>query len=871
MKRQSRLILASALMLALLWCGAALADGNQCGDDVFWSLSGDGRTLTLYGSGSTENYIYQFEGHSPPFTDNALFANVTDVIIGEGITAIGRELFYGCESITSVSLPSTLREIRDEAFYGCSSLASVVIPEGVTDLGNYAFRECRSLTSVHIPNSLTYVYTYVFQSCHQLTDVNIPSNWTSLGVGMFSGCESLSHVTLPDGLDSIARDAFADCLSLTGIEIPASVFTIGEGAFEGSGLTAVTLPAHVASIGTGAFSNCQNLTNISLPNSLRTIGSYAFARCTGLSGIVIPANVTNIDWNAFQDCPTLYSVAILSEEAVLDENLFALEEFTSCPVKLYGYTGSTAETYALENGIPFVALTLNGQCGDHVTWSLDLGSMSLIVGGSGPMWDFPSDDPDWYPFRGSIRAVTVQSGVTHIGSYAFYMMNSLTGVSLPSTLTSIGEYAFGYAYNLPAIPIPSGVHTIGSGAFCRCDGLVNSAGFYIFRNVLYCYAGSATAVTVPAGVTCVSGSAFKNCADVTDVILPDSVTSIGEYAFSDCYELTSINLPEGLTAIGDSAFCLCRSLTSVDIPESVTVIGNGAFIRCYSLTSATIRYPFVPIGDKTFVFTRDDLVLRGYTASSTELHAGLFGYGFEALPNCGICGDAVYWRLDGDVLTIKGSGPMKNYSTSTNSPFKNSMAIHRVEIGETVTSVGAYAFYGASGITSLNLGGAESIGQYAFKSCYGLTDVELPVTVSSLAHYAFQSCLQLRTVTIFNDEISIAGTTTFNSCPNLTFCGNALSAAETYAVANRIPFVLMDVEPTFFLPEDLTLLESQALSGIPVIAVVIPNPATLIERGAFDGSSVRYIFCLRDSQAQAYAQYYGFVFSPIDADWLAAH
>lgn len=73
---------------------------------------------------------------------------IKNIIISEGITEIGNRAFSQCCSLSSVSLPKTLKTIENGTFNECRSLESIVIPEGVTKLAAYSFSQCNSLTSV---------------------------------------------------------------------------------------------------------------------------------------------------------------------------------------------------------------------------------------------------------------------------------------------------------------------------------------------------------------------------------------------------------------------------------------------------------------------------------------------------------------------------------------------------------------------------------------------------------------------------------------------------------------------------------------------------------------------------------------------------
>ena len=52
-------------------------------------------------------------------------------------------------------IPNSVTSIGDSAFWGCSSLTSVTIGNSVTSIGDNAFRGCSGLTSIELPNSVT--------------------------------------------------------------------------------------------------------------------------------------------------------------------------------------------------------------------------------------------------------------------------------------------------------------------------------------------------------------------------------------------------------------------------------------------------------------------------------------------------------------------------------------------------------------------------------------------------------------------------------------------------------------------------------------------------------------------------------------------
>ena len=130
-------------------------------------------------------------------------------------------------------------KIPSSAFYGCDSLTSVTIGDSVTDIGDSAFAYCDSLTSVTIGDSVTTIENYAFEGCTSLTEFNgkfAEDNGRILVVdGVLTAFASagITQYTIPDSVTTIGDYAFAYCDSLTSVNIPDSVTTIGKGAFYG--------------------------------------------------------------------------------------------------------------------------------------------------------------------------------------------------------------------------------------------------------------------------------------------------------------------------------------------------------------------------------------------------------------------------------------------------------------------------------------------------------------------------------------------------------------------------------------------------------------------------------------------------------------
>ncbi len=110
-----------------------------------------------------------------------------------------------------------------------------------------------------------------------------------------------------------------------------------------------------------------------------------------------------------------------------------------------------------------------------------------------------------------------------------------------------------------------------------------------------------------------------------------------------------------------------------------------------------------------------------------------------------------------------------------------------VKLGNSLTSIGSYAFSGCRGLTSVTIGNSvTSIGSAAFRDCNGLTSITIPDSVTSIGYDAFSGCSGLTSVTIGNSVTSI-GEGAFSYCSKLTSVTipNSVTSIGDYAFSSR--------------------------------------------------------------------------------------
>ena len=688
------------------------------GQTLYYNIVSGHAELTYPGS----YYYSPYDGYTAPSDNLVIPASVTYSGTTYSVTSISYRAFYNCSGLTSVTIPDGVTSIGDGAFDGCSGLTSVTIPDGVTSIGNAAFDDCSGLTVITIPDGVTSIGNYAFSYCIGLTSVTIPDGVTSIGNAAFYYCIGLTSVTIPDGVISIGSNAFYNvryieyhgsaggspwgAISMNGVTDGDFVFSDATKhyllAYSGAGGD-VTIPSTVDTIGNYAFYGCSGMTSVTIPDGVTSIGYAAFSGCSGLTSVTIPDGVTSIDSWAFSGCSSLTSVTI--PDGVTSIGSYA---FSNC-------SGLTSVT--IPDGVTSIGSSAFSGCSSLTSVTIGIGVTSI---GSGA-------------FSGcrGLTTVTIPDGVTSIGEYAFYNCSGLTTVTIPDGVTSIGSYAFSNCSGLTSVTIPDGVTSIGNAAFDGCSGL--------------------TSVTIPDDVTSIGSGAFYGCSGLTSVTIPDGVTSIGsgafykvrhieyhgsatgspwgaismngvtdgDFVFSDStkhYLLAylgaggDITIPSTVDTIGSNAFRGCIGLTSVAIGSGVTYIGEYAFYNCSGLTSVTIPDNVTSIGYNTF-----------YKVRHIEYHGSATGSPWGAISMNGV--------TDGDFVF---SDSTKHYLLVYSGAGGN------VTISSTVDTIGDYAFYNCSGLTSVIIpDGVTSIGSSAFYGCSGLTVMRMkPNTPPSLGGYS---------------------------------------------------------------------------------------------------------------------------------------
>jgi hypothetical protein len=195
------------------------------------------------------------------------------------------------------------------------------------------------------------------------------------------------------------------------------------------------------------------------------IGVNAFYECTGLTSITIPESVTSIENWAFSGCENLNEVISKATEApVCGKGVFKGISPTANLTHPLGSDYSAWEQYFSTTP----EIIAEGCHNSELKWELSSDGL-LILSRTEEMHDTEWSSFDDY--KGMIKKVIINSGVTNIVNNLFSDCTNLTSVEIPNSVTSIGENAFYECISLTSIVIPDGLKTIGYAAFFNCISL----------------------------------------------------------------------------------------------------------------------------------------------------------------------------------------------------------------------------------------------------------------------------------------------------------------------------------------------------------------------------------------------------------------
>ena len=742
----------------------------------------------------------------------------------------------------------------------CLLLCGHALAEGTCGASaDWAFDEATGALTISGTGAMTNYYYYEKEDRY-----DEPSHYT---YPWRSYTAAIRSISVGEGITSIGNCAFANLYNATSCSLPSTLKSIGASAFEGCGVTELQLPSKLTSIGVGAFRESR-ITEINLPSGITVIPNSAFGSC-GITSIDLPAGLTDIDDFAFYGS-SLASVTLPGGLKRIGDQAFAGTSLTS--VALPGSLeslGSRAfpETAAIEypTEIP------NGTDGP-ISWSVVGGLLRLSGTGDMPdyEWVYSAGTTSyctapWYAHRSEIRSLVVESGVTSLGTHAFYKMNIST-VSLPGTLKTISNYAL-MCNGLTSVTVPSSVTSVGY-AFKSDTQVIGLLANGTDGDTAWRIENGELRISGNGGMTDYSirstgGRYSTSYADtpwrlyqgkITSIVIESGVTSIGRNAFYDCYNAASVTIPESVVSIGSDAFYKCGSVTEVDhwtskasswprisfencyanpmaysgkaqlylngslfggVPALQGDVSAYAFYNCTnSFTVAASGGKISSVGDYAF-YNCTGLTEAGMPSSLTHV-------GVAAFKNCTSL-SYTYMLFNG--LTYIGDGAFMGCTALTSADMK-------VDMDSAITYFGKNAFTGCTALKTVNLGNTGVLPDSTFWGCTALESVTLPETLAELQGQAFYDCTSLKTINL-PASLKTIGHGAFMNCSaikSIVF-PDSMDSIGSYAFEN------CSALQSISFPKSVYVICECAFKGCPVLRSISfrGSAPTIITNAAFTG------------------------------------
>lgn len=498
----------------------------------------------------------------------------------------------------------------------------------------------------------------------------------------------------------------------------------------------------------------------------------------------------------------------------------------------------------------------DNKCGESLTWNLDEIGI-LTISGTGDMYNYSEEPAPWSEYSDIITSITIDYGVTSIGTSAFTGCSNVQQINIPDSVEHIDPYAFSFCKGLHTVKLPASLTLISEDLFAECANLKN--------------------IDIPGTVTEIGANAFSKCTAFSLTGLPDGIKSIGAAAFENCGRIEELVLPETLEHIGEAAFTgtVIDKASFDGTPERWTTIGgDGCGIAQDKIDFLGHICDFSGWEYDTQKHwqqctcgkTQNEGEHTGDGDTCTVCDAALS----EALGSGSIDG-GLSWSLSrSGALTISGSGKMPDFSSVANAApwdkqkdkiqsaviesgvqnisggaFSGCTALEKVSVSDTVAQIDLNAFDGCTALAEFEVAADNK----AFSSDGGMlfsadkkllrcpvgksADCTVPSCTVAIAGGAFKDCAKLERLVI-PDSVTAIGKSAFENCAAL----KRITLPKSITKLEALTFSGCAALAEITLPDGLKALGEKVFSGCAALkSVRIPAEVTVIPTEAFSGCS----------------------------------
>lgn len=299
--------------------------------------------------------------------------------------------------------------------------------------------------------------------------------------------------------------------------------------------------------------------------------------------------------------------------------------------------------------------------------------------------------------------------VKEIGSKAFQNNDKITSITIPESVQSIKSKAFyrcgsinKITYNAYNCSFP----TVGSTSWLDFGTQGNELEIVIGKNVTsipnYFFNMENKPVVVkkitfeaPLNITSIGARSFTGCTFIQGFLIPENVVSIDGGAFLNSKGFETISFSNKLENLDASAF-YNTDVQSITFGEGLKTVANTTFMDCTALKSITYNAINAEV---TTPYTNEKNPLLALTKSTQGIVVTI-GSSVQKIPN------SIFQKNNEPDIGCVTSLIFENRTQDLEigmSSFRYQEKLETIDLPESVTSLGWYAFENCTGVKNLNI------------------------------------------------------------------------------------------------------------------------------------------------------------------------
>lgn len=737
----------------------AIAKSGACGDNLAltWTYDDINKVLTISGNGSLKsNYTYGFEapgnaeklviesGVNEIQTKNAAFSNCTHItsvtlnsnavvnkqyssstnlggmfgsqvhefIIGDSVTAIGKNAFYKASNMTSIILGSRITSIGYEAFRE-SGLLALDIPDNVTNIDAKICRNCANIVSVTIGANVLSIGEYAFAYCNKLASVTINATTPpTLSTKDILSESKIAKIYVPCGTLDEYRNAIFWSSYASQIKYPSLQYSITANAENGI----VNYPT----------TTCVEMALIATPDYGYHFTQWSDGVTDNPRAIVLTQDTTF----TAEFAPNQYTISVTCDStrgSIEGESgsFDYLSEHTYTAIPNYGYHFVQWDMVNTINSQTPNLTVLSPSQAENMVWMND-----------------PSLNNTLYIVRGYITRKVMSN--TWCISDDEYGYNNFV-VYRPTKTPQIGDYVEveGYVTLIDAVGYPG----MAEGATLRVlASTAPGASQYTQNPITIVLEKDLTlsAVIMPNTYTVSDHSnhseGYISGTGTFDYLSQQTIEAIPNEHYHFVQWSDGLpNNPRTFVLTQDTTF------TAVFAPNPVITYSydaqmgyvNGPTTTETGVAADYISFEAIPNHGYHFVQWSDGVIDNPRTVYLTQDTAFTAEF---AQTFSGQCGDNLYWEYANNKLTFTGSGDMYEYYDMDIPWSLFTQSVRSIDFAPDMTSISPFAYQNMNYLRKINLPSEiQRIGNFAF-AYTGISNISIPNSVHYLGSGAFEGC-----------------------------------------------------------------------------------------------------------------------------------